>query len=72
MGGTRGFVKTLLDRRFGRQLSIRAHVPKENKVQHDDFFWISTINKATVVCNRSEGLIDEATAKLAAGGIDKV
>lgn len=72
MGGTRGFVKTLLDRRFGRQLSIRAHVPKENKVQHDEFFWISTINKATVVINRSEGLIDEATAKLAAGGIDKV
>ena len=39
---------------------------------HDEFFWISTINKGTVVINRSQGLIDEKTARLAAGGIAAV
>ncbi len=41
-------------------------------MQHDEFFWISTINKATVVINRASGLIDEKTAALAAGGIREV
>ena len=39
---------------------------------HDEFFWISMINKGTVVINRSQGLIDEKTARLAAGGIAAV
>ena len=58
--------------------------PKERHVQNtqpeaaaktqprDEFFWISTINKATVVVNRAEGLLDDATARLAARGIRAV
>ena len=38
----------------------------------DEFFWISQINKASVVSNFEEHLLDEATAKLAARGIDTV
>lgn len=38
----------------------------------DEFFWISTINKATVVVNRAEGLLDDTTARLAARGIRAV
>ena len=38
----------------------------------DEFFWISTINKATVVVNRAEGLLNDATARLAARGIRAV
>lgn len=38
----------------------------------DEFFWISQINKASVVSNFEEHLLDEATAKLAAHGIDTV
>ncbi len=38
-------------------------------MQRDEFFWISTINKATVVINSANGLLDEKTARLAAGGI---
>ena len=36
---------------------------------HDEFYWISQINKASVVSNSREKLLDEATAKLAARGI---
>lgn len=39
---------------------------------HDEFFWISTINKATVVINHDEHLLDDATARLAARGIRAV
>ena len=39
---------------------------------HDEFYWISQINKASVVSNREENLLDEATAKLAARGIATV
>lgn len=38
----------------------------------DDFFWISAINKATVVVNARSGLLDGATARLAARGIRDV
>ena len=38
-------------------------------MQRDEFFWLSTINKATVVVNRAEGLIGDDTAKRAARGI---
>ena len=41
-------------------------------MQRDEFFWLSTINKATVVVNRAEGLIRDDTAKLAARGIRAV
>ena len=36
---------------------------------HDEFYWISQINKASVVSNSEEQLLDETTAKLAARGI---
>ena len=36
---------------------------------HDEFYWISQINKASVVSNSEEKLLDETTAKLAARGI---
>lgn len=39
------------------------------KVIHDEFYWISQINKASVVSNSEEKLLDEATARLAARGI---
>lgn len=39
---------------------------------HDEFYWISEINKASVVSNRRENLLDEATARLAARGIATV
>lgn len=39
------------------------------KVIHDEFYWISQINKASVVSNSAEGLLDEKTARLAAKGI---
>lgn len=38
----------------------------------DEFFWISQINKATVIANREAGLIDDRIAELAAGGIKAV
>lgn len=41
-------------------------------MRHDAFFWISIINKATVVVNRRSGLISERIARLAARGIDAV
>ena len=41
-------------------------------MQKDEFFWISEINKATVVVNSSRGLIDDHIARLAAGGIAAV
>lgn len=41
-------------------------------MKRDEFFWISELNKASVVVNRRSGLIDERIAKLAAGGIDAV
>lgn len=36
---------------------------------HDEFYWISQINKASVVSNSEENLLDKATAKFAARGI---
>lgn len=39
---------------------------------HGEFYWISQINKASVVSNSREKLLDEATAKLAARGIAAV
>ena len=39
---------------------------------HDEFYWISQINKASVVSNSAEGLLDEKTAHLAANGIAAV
>ena len=41
-------------------------------MQRDEFFWLSAINKATVVVNRAEGLIGDDTARLAARGIRAV
>ena len=41
-------------------------------MRRDEFFWISEINKATVVVNHQSGLIDDRIAKLAAGGIAAV
>ena len=40
--------------------------------EHDEFFWISAINKATVVVEGRNGLFDEALLRLAAKGIDAV
>ena len=40
--------------------------------EHDEFFWISAINKATVVVEGRNGLFDEALLRLAAKGIDVV
>ncbi len=40
--------------------------------EHDEFFWISAINKATVVVEGRNGLFDEALLCLAARGIDAV
>lgn len=39
---------------------------------HDEFFWISAVNKATVVVETKNGLIPEALARLAARGIAQV
>ena len=36
---------------------------------HDEFYWISQVNKASVVSNSEEHLLDKATAKFAARGI---
>ncbi len=38
-------------------------------MKHDEFYWISEINKASVVSNSEEKLLDAATARLAARGI---
>lgn len=40
--------------------------------EHDEFFWISAINKATVAVEGRNGLFDEALLRLAAKGIDAV
>lgn len=40
--------------------------------EHEEFFWISAINKATVVVEGRNGLFDEALLRLAAKGIDAV
>ena len=39
---------------------------------HDEFYWISQINKASVVSNSEEKLLAETTAKIAARGIETV
>ena len=41
-------------------------------MKRDEFFWISEINKATVVVNSRSGLLDAKTARLAARGIAQV
>ena len=41
-------------------------------MKRDEFFWISTINKATVVVNSRSGLLEERIARLAARGIAAV
>lgn len=38
-------------------------------MQRDEFFWISEINKASVVANSRSGLLEPTLAKEAAGGI---
>ena len=38
-------------------------------MQRDEFFWISEINKASVVANSRSGLLEPTIAKEAAGGI---
>lgn len=45
---------------------------QEAQTPHDEFFWISAINKATVVVETKNGLIPEALARLAARGIAQV
>lgn len=54
--------------------SIRlfSFIREQFAVIHDEFYWISQINKASVVSNSREKLLDEATAKLAARGIAAV
>ncbi|MDR5773232.1 MULTISPECIES: argininosuccinate lyase [unclassified Caballeronia] len=39
---------------------------------HDEFFWLGEINKATVVINTSEGLLDKSMAPRLAAGVAKV
>ena len=38
-------------------------------MQRDEFFWTSTINKATIVVNAAEGLLSKEAAREAAGGV---
>ena len=40
--------------------------------EHDEFFWISAINKATVAVEGKNALFDESLLRLAARGIDAV
>ncbi len=47
-------------------------IRKEPVLKHDEFFWISEINKASVVVNHAEGLIDDSLARKAAAGIAAV
>ncbi|KQR73621.1 argininosuccinate lyase [Burkholderia sp. Leaf177] len=39
---------------------------------HDEFFWLGEINKATVVINTDEGLLDKSMAPRLAAGVAKV
>jgi argininosuccinate lyase len=39
---------------------------------HDEFFWLGEINKATVVINTDEGLLDKTMAPRLAAGVAKV
>lgn len=44
----------------------------EKTENHDEFFWLGEINKATAVINRDEGLLDKALAPRLAAGVAKV
>ena len=51
-------------------ITIRTKVSLELYAMiHDEFYWISQVNKASVVSNSEENLLDKATAKFAARGI---
>ena len=41
-------------------------------MQRDEFFWTSTINKATIVVNAAEGLLSNEAAREAAGGVARL
>ena len=41
-------------------------------MQRDEFFWTSTINKATIVVNAAEGLLSKEAAREAAGGVARL
>ncbi|EJN06287.1 argininosuccinate lyase [Phyllobacterium sp. YR531] len=42
------------------------------KTQRDEFFWLGMINKATIVINSEEGLLDKALTPKIAAGLEKV
>ena len=45
----------------------------QNKTDlRDEFFWLGKINKASVIINEDEGLLDKALAPRIAAGIDQV
>ncbi len=50
-----------------------AHAqPADTRVVRDPFFWLGEINKATLVINSDEGLLDKALAPRLAAGVAKV
>ena len=62
-------------RTLGLLLSITLGLPaiaQQKIAGRDEFFWLGQINKATVVINTDEGLLDKALAPKIAAGVAKV
>lgn len=54
-------------------LVLGNHVLAQQKQpQHDEFFWLGQINKASAVINTDEGLLDKSMTPLVVNGIRKV
>lgn len=54
------------------QSSQTADAPPASQAPRDAFFWLGEINKATVVINSDEGLLDPALAPRLAAGVAQV
>ena len=62
-------------RTLGLLLSITLGLPaiaQQKIAGRDEFFWLGQINKATVVINSDEGLLDKAIVSRVAGGVAQV
>ena len=53
-------------------LSCGVVAQAADKSVHDEFYWISQINKASIVINSQQGLLDKADAVSIAKGLQKV
>jgi len=61
-----------LARNLGLGIVVFCAAASAQDIQRDEFFWLGEINKASLVINTDEGLLDKALAPRFAQGIEKV